>query len=408
VSTLIWTAALIILLSGGLISLVLTALGHFAVFKVLSRPIRLDAPLPPVSILKPLKGLDDELYENLASFARQDYPTFELILGAEDPVDPALEVAQRIRRDFPDVAISVGVSPAHIGRNPKVNNLTSLTLRARHQYLLVSDSNARAHRSYLRETMSEFADPRVGLVTHPVVGDGEMSLSALMENLQLSSFVIRAMCGAVIFTRHALVVGKSMVFRRADLERLGGWHSVRNVLAEDYVLGRKFEKAGMRVALAPRPLVTVNRSWPLRRFMNRHIRWAQLRRRIRPFHFACEPAMYPVVFLAPALVLAATGTTLPPISAQTVACVCIAGIALKSLSDCLVCRRVRGRFPGPFQICLIQLKDLLINGLWLVAAFKRTIQWRGTLLRIGRGSRLLAIHPPQAGEESEEVVREPA
>jgi ceramide glucosyltransferase len=401
-----WTVALIFLLAGGLLSLVLTVLGHIGVFKVLSRNLRTDAPLPPVSVLKPLKGVDDELYENLVSFAQQDYPNFELVLGAEDPRDPALEVAQHLRREFPGVAISVGVSPSHIGRNPKVNNLATLAGRARHEYVVISDSNVRAHPSYLRETMAEFADPKVGLVTHPVAGDGEVSLSALMENLQLSSFVMRAMCGAVTFTRHALVVGKSMAFRRSDLDQLGGWRSVRNVLAEDYVLGRKFEKAGMRIALAPRPLLTVNRQWPFERFMNRHIRWAQLRRRLRPFHFFCEPAMYPVVFLAPALALAAADVGLGPLARSVVGGFCLAGIAFKCLSDGLICRRVRGRFPGPLQMFLIPLKDLLINALWLVAAFKRTIEWRGNLLKIGRGSRLLATHAPRAREEAEDAARE--
>jgi len=126
------TAALILLLAGGLLSLVVMVLGHVAIWRMLSRPLRTATSFPPVSVLKPLKGVDDELYENLASLARQDYPDFELILGAQDPRDAALEVAQQLRHDFPNVAISVGVSPTHIGRNPKVNNLAALTARAHH------------------------------------------------------------------------------------------------------------------------------------------------------------------------------------------------------------------------------------------------------------------------------------
>jgi len=116
--------------------------------------------------------------------------------------------------------------------------------------------------------------------------------------------------------------------------------------------------------------------------------------------------MYPVVFLTPALLLAIAGVGLVPLTAAAVGWICLAGIAFKSLSDGIICHRVRGRFPGPLQLCLIPLKDLLINALWLVAAFKRTIEWRGTFLKIGRGSRLLATHPRRDREESGEAARE--
>src|SRR5262249_31078166 len=140
---------------------------------------------PPISILKPLKGLDDELEQNLRSFAQQNYPDYELILGTEDPNDPALEVALRIKAAFPRASITVVTGPPSIGRNPKVSNVHLLARFAKHELLLISDSNVRVGRDYLTDAASLIAE--AGMVCHLLVGTGDQTIGAALENLPLSS-----------------------------------------------------------------------------------------------------------------------------------------------------------------------------------------------------------------------------
>ncbi len=378
----------LILVAIATLSLLVTLLAHGAAHLLLSRRKPPGRSTPAVSILKPLKGLDEGLHENLTSLARQRYPKFELLFGAEDPDDPALLIAAQVKRENPQTAISIWVCGGRRGLNPKVNSLAQLAERALHPVLLISDSNVRAGPDYLRDTADELADPQVGLVTNILVGTGECTLGARLENLHLNTWVVAATSLPRVLAGRACVVGKSMLFRRADLEKLGGFSSVRNVLAEDYLLGRKFELAGFRVALSTHLLPTVNERWTLHRLQNRHLRWAQMRRRVAPAAFLGEALLNPIPIVA--LAAAADHSFLGAAAACS---------AVKLLSDALLHSRVRGRWPTLIELALLPLKDGLVAALWLVAAFRRRLSWRGNEFLVGAGSVLTtqqgALEPQQ-------------
>ncbi len=378
-ATLAW---LLVLLAP--VSLLVTLLAHAAVFVALSRRRTGPVPAPPVTVLKPVKGAEPGLYENLASLAAQDYPQFEMVVGAESADDAALEVARAVQRDFPAASICVRAGARELGLNPKVNLLARLFDDARHDVVLISDSNVRVGPSYLRETAAELADPAVGLVTNVVVGDGKGAVAAL-ESLHLNSFVAAGACLARVAGGRACVIGKSMLLRRGQLERLGGLRAVRNVLAEDFVIGRMYELAGYRVALSPYLVRCVNEGWTLERFVNRHVRWAQMRRRIAPAAYVGELLLNPVPWIVlAALTLAATRADRD----LRLLAVAAAGIAVKCASDALVYRRLRGSLPRLVEILAMPLKDLAIAAVWVVGFFRRRVRWRGNELRIEEGSRL--------------------
>ncbi len=347
---------------------------------------RLSGPTFPISICKPVKGLDEGFAENLASLARQAYPDFEILVGAAERNDPALAVARQVAANHPNVSIRTIVCPDDGGKNPKVSILKTLSRHTRYDHMLISDSNVRVSPGYLTNLAAQFRDPSVGLATNPIAGLGEESTGARLEGLHLVTYVARALAFARHYAGHACVVGKSMLFRQSDWRRIGGWSTVRDILAEDYAIGHAFEEAGYRVAVSPDVIFNFNQRWPVARFINRHMRWGQMRRRTSLPAFLAEPLSNPIAWLS----LLAMGALGGGRDESVYLPLALAGISLKLAWDRTLITRLCGAPPTLSTLLLGVPKDLLMLGIWGVAAFRRTIDWRGNRFLIQAGTRLVA------------------
>ena len=233
-----------------------------------------------VSVLKPLCGHDDGLLDNIASFVSQGYAPFELLLGVRDCDDGAFPIACEAARRWPD-AVRVILQEGEPGLNPKVNQLITLARAARYDVIVVCNSNVRVAPGYLAEIASHLDDPRIGLVTHPITGAGEERLGSLLDNLHLGSYVGPGVIAAKRVAGKDIVIGKSMALRRIDLMTLGGFAAVKDVLAEDYVMGQMISaRLGKRVpgAVARTPVTNHSRGRSVADFVRRYQRWSVMHR----------------------------------------------------------------------------------------------------------------------------------
>ena len=335
---------------------------------------------PGMSVLKPLRGVDDDLEANLASFASLDWPDYEVLLGLHDAEDPAAGPARAAAARWPAI-FRVVLQRRELGLNPKVNQLDTLVAEARHDLLVVSDSNVRVSPGYLAEIAARLEDPQVGLVTHLIAGVGESNAGALLENLHLVGGIAPGIAAAKRIARRDVVMGKSMALRRADLEALGGLSPVKDVLAEDYVLGLAVPRVlGKRVEIASRPIENVIRRRSLMQFALRARRWSVLQRHLVGTLAYSAQAFRNPVFLA-ALGLAAAPS---PASAGAFAAVVAARVAL----DAAAGRALR---PPGFRVrdlWAVPVKDLVLAVGWVEGFFGKTVEWRGRRLRVLPGTRL--------------------
>jgi ceramide glucosyltransferase len=333
---------------------------------------------PPVTVLKPLCGADAQLADNLVTFFEQDYPSYELVFGVTDPRDPALAVVKELERRYPQVPCKIVVHGGMGGINPKVDNLLGMLPHATCDLLVVSDSNVRAPRHYLKELVDTFhSQPDVGLVTNLFAGSGENTLGAALENVQLNGFCA---AGAALPTLlgDALVVGKSMLFSRRELEKLGGLSRVANVLAEDFMIGKMYQHAGRRVRIAPTVLENVTSQMTIKAFLDRHLRWSMLRWRLRPMAALLEPITSPLALLPLAVWLGGTAGVTWAISL----------LALRDVGGWIA---LRGFSRAWLPALLSPLRELMMLSVWLRAPFKRHVTWRGHRVRLGAGTLLFAV-----------------
>lgn len=337
--------------------------------------------LPPITLVKPIKGTEEQLEQNLRSFFELDYPApIQLVFAATDPNDVGLAIARSVAAKYPHIESHFVIADADFGLNPKVANLQSAVKAARYDWLLQTDANVRVERDFLTSLVSEAIATHADLVTSIVVGQGERSVGAILENLQLTAFTGPAVCIAQEIAGITCVIGKSMLLRKSDLEAFGGLSIVRNVLAEDFVLGETYQRAGKRVVLSTVRARNINVDTNIERFLSRHTRWLKMRAVVSVPGFVADLLANPVPF---ALAACFASDFDPRVMLATLSL-----IAFKTLADAWLVKRMRGHAMRPLHALLSPLRDVMLAGAWFYSLFSRTTEWRGQRFRLGAGSSL--------------------
>jgi ceramide glucosyltransferase len=335
-----------------------------------------------VAVLKPLKGLDEGIRENLASFFELDYDDYELVFGVADEDDSVIPVVRGLMADHPGVParLVVGGQDGSI-INPKVRTLVRLLGTIRSEFIVISDSNVRVRPDYLRRTMPAFDDSRVAVVTNIIAGVGEESLGATLEHEHLNGYIALAQSWTSAIIRFTSVIGKSMAMRMSALRDVGGLASLGGYLAEDYLLGYRLARKGWRVVLTGEKVENYNGRTRVYGFLDRHYRWLAMRWRINPASCLLELVTIPTIWLSVWAALDPAGALAP-----------LGLLAVFALVEQVTSLVVREGRPLPaYSLLLKPLKDVLHAIVLVTSLFNDRVNWRGHVFRVGWGTRITPL-----------------
>jgi ceramide glucosyltransferase len=279
-----WRYAVLLLAATPLVYYVAATVAGLRFF-VRDREQKLPNYAPPVSLLKPVRGVDFASYENYASFCRQDYPDFEILFAVNDPDDAALPLIRRLIEEFPDRQIRLFVGAEDLGANRKVNKLARLSRQAQHEVLALTDGDVRVGPNYLREVVAPLSDGHVGAVTSLYRGIAEANLGAALEAIGASSDFFPGVLMANSLEGVNFALGASVVTTKTWLAKIGGFESIAGMLSDDYELGLRIAKAGGRVLLSREAVWTVYPAQTARSFWDHQVRWARTVRLCRPLSY---------------------------------------------------------------------------------------------------------------------------
>ncbi len=325
---------------------------------------------PPVTIFKPVCGLDPDMAACLRSFCEQDYPEYQVIFGLQDHDDPALPVINTLAREFSDLDISVIINPRLHGSNHKVSNLINMYDTARHEFLLIADSDMQVPRDYLTSIMPPFASAAIGAVTCIYTGYARRGIASALNAMFINGWFLPSVLISEIIEKTRYCLGATMIVRRHVLETAGGLVALKDHLADDYMLGKMVADAGYEIHLSHFPVRNIVHEPSFRSLFLHELRWARTLRTV-------EPLRYAMTFLTDSLVIAAlTACALLTAGAHILWPVALVGLVL--LLRMLLHVRVRSvlKLENDGPVLLVPLRDLL-NFMIRIASFTgRSVHWR--------------------------------
>jgi ceramide glucosyltransferase len=358
-------------------------LASYSAWRFSRKPHRpVNAFTPSVSILKPVRGLDRASYENFATFCRQDYPDYEILFAVADEDDPATDVVRRLIADFPDRSIRLLVGAADLGPSSKVNKLVRLCREARHDLLVINDSDIRVTPDYLRTVVAPFRDSQVGAVTCLYTGITDEHLASDLEALGIATDFAAGVLTAWQLEGVKFALGATMATTRDRLREIGGFEALASYCAEDFQLGHRIAALGYAVELSRYVVSSECAARTFGGYLQHQLRWAISTRHSRPFGYAG-------LLLTQGLPWAVVATlAVPTVGVATaylgayfaLRMVMALSVATWGLGDVRVVRKW----------WLLPLRDALAFLVWLAGLFLNRIRWRGREFLVHHG-RLIPV-----------------
>jgi ceramide glucosyltransferase len=337
-----------------------------------------------VTILKPVKGMDADSYENFASFCRQLFPgQLQMIFAAASPDDEVTVVIRKLIADFPEQDISLLINPAIHGPNYKVSNLINAFPHAKHEIIIVCDSDIRVTPDYLDSVTSHFINPQVGLVTSLYRTSSVHGIATALEATGFTAEMIPNVLVALQLEGLTFALGASMAVRREALTSIGGFEALSDYLADDYQLGNKIHHAGWQIALNGCFVESMVKAEELMSVLSRQLRWARTMRVSRPGGYLASGITLPF----PAALLA---TVVATSTASGLAAVALLYSVRLTVSTIFSRRFVKDDLL-PHWLWLLPLRDMLAFFTWALSFLGNRVEWRGSRFILRPGGKIEEI-----------------
>jgi ceramide glucosyltransferase len=380
VAVLLWLAVAMRL---GLLFLVISAMGFYLIavwagwqwYRERLRQRRLGFGYhPAISIMVPVRGADGDTYSNFSRLCQQDYPSYEIIFGACDDLDPAVSLIRQLKSDFPSCPIELVVSPATIGANGKVSNLQNMYAQARFEMLLIIDSDIRVGPDYLARVVAPMKDMEAGMVTCLYRGAGPRTPAGLFEELGHSAIFGPEVVAARALEGIKFALGSTMLVRRKTLDEIGGFPALADYLADDFLLGNSVAAAGLEVVLSDYIVEHVTGPITVREMLRHLLRWGRSTRISRPWGYRGLILTYGTatsLLLLLALKFSMFGWIVL-ILTLVIRLLPVLAIGVLGLKD----RRLLK------YLWLVPIRDLITFCVWVASFVGDEIDWRGSRFRV--------------------------
>ncbi len=346
-----------------------------------------DNYLQPISILKPLNGIEDGIYENITSYCKQDYPVYQIIFGVRDRDDPAIDVIKRVINAFPHKDIELVICNDDVGINPKINNLNNMYKKAKYNIILTNDCDTRVNGNYLKKVVSPFRDKSIGLVTCVYSENVLNNIISRLESIFINHDFLPSVILAQKFEDLSYAFGVTIATRRETLDYVGGFEELADYLAEDFHIGNKVFEAGYKLFLSDYIVDVIPQERDFSDFFKHQLRWSKTIKACRPIgYFFSAFFKYGIVSSLIYLLICfclPTGTS----SAQILSIVLfVTFLSVRIISASIISRKItRDR---KTTLLLLPISDIISFIIWCTSFLGNKTTWRGSKFLLKKGGKI--------------------